>query len=48
MDHLGHFDREEEGEGEGGDDQEDGAEGEEKGAEANTVLAETWNTPPSS
>ena len=41
MEHLSHFDRQHQGEGEGGDDQEDGAESQEKGAEADTVLAES-------
>ena len=43
MEHLSHFDRQHQGEGKGGDDQEDGAESQEKGAETDTVLAECWN-----
>ena len=43
MEHLSHFDRQHQGEGKGGDDQEDGAESQEKGAETDTVLAESCN-----
>ena len=41
--HLGHLHREHQGEGQGGDDEKDGAQGQQQGAEAHSILTKSWN-----